>query len=367
MNLSLGIVGLPNVGKSSLFNALTKQSIPAENYPFTTIDPNYGVVPVVDSRLFKISDIAKPVKTTPAVVEFVDIAGLIKGAAQGEGLGNKFLSNIKEVSAIIHLVRAFDNSNITHVENSINPVRDIELINTELILKDLETIQNRIAALEAKARFDKDISEQVLFLKELMNHLESGKLGIDYKPDTLDYSDMSKDKLLKEARRELFLLTDKPVIYLVNTEENENSERVKAIKEAIKGKPMILMDVKTDSDLASMNDEERSEFMQELGIEETGLNRLTREAYNLLGLISFFTEGPEEVRAWTIHKGAKAPEAAGTIHTDFEKKFIAAEVCTYDDFISAGSWNDVKNKGKVRLEGKEYVFQDGDVTIFRHG
>lgn len=367
MNLSLGIVGLPNVGKSTLFNALTKQTVPAENYPFTTIDPNVGVVAVADERLYKISEIAKPAKTIPAVVEFVDIAGLIKGAAEGEGLGNKFLSNIKEVSAIIHVVRAFDNTNITHVENSVDPKRDIELINTELILKDLETLQNRISALQSKSRFDKDVNDQVTFLKELMSYLESGKLGVDFRPETLNYRDMTTFKTLKEARRELFLLTDKPVIYLVNTDEDGSSLRIKAIKEVVGDKPMILIDIKTEYDLASMTDEERVEFMEELGIEKTGLERLTKAAYELLGLISYFTEGPEEVRAWTIKKGAKAPEAAGTIHTDFEKKFIAAEVCAYQDFVSAGSWNQAKSNGKVRLEGKEYTFQDGDITVFRHG
>lgn len=367
MNLSLGIVGLPNVGKSSLFNALTKQQVPAENYPFTTIDPNVGVVAVADERVDKIAEIAKPAKITRAIVEFVDIAGLIKGAASGEGLGNKFLSNIKEVSAIVHVVRAFDNSNITHVENSIDPKRDIELINTELILKDLDTIQNRVTALQAKSRFDKDIAEQVEFLKELSSHLESGKLGVDFKPETLDFSDMTIYKNEKTVRREIFLLTDKPVIYLVNTDEDESSAKVQSIKEAIGDKPMILIDVKTEYDLATMTDEERAEFMKELGIGSTGLQRLTKAAYDLLGLISYFTEGPEEVRAWTIRKGAKAPEAAGTIHTDFEKKFIAAEVCAYEDFASAGSWNQAKSNGKVNLQGKEYVFKDGDITVFRHG
>lgn len=358
MNLSLGIVGLPNVGKSTLFNALTKQQVAAENYPFCTIDPNVGVVAVADPRLYKISDIARPAKTTPAIVEFVDIAGLVKGAAQGEGLGNKFLSNIKEVSAIVHLVRAFQNSNVTHVENSVDPKRDIELINTELILKDLDTIQVRINAIKSRARFDKDIADQLEHFEILQKHLSDGKLAVDLEKP-------ANENVVIE-RRSLFLLTDKPVIYLVNVNDEAAAEATKIIRDAVGDKPIITMDVKTESDLASMDDETRTEFMKELGIEETGLERLTREAYRLLGLISFFTEGKEEVRAWTIKKGFKAPEAAAAIHTDFQKNFIAAEVCAYEDYITCGGWNDAKTKGKVRLEGKTYIVQDGDIMVIKH-
>lgn len=358
MNLSLGIVGLPNVGKSTLFNALTKQNVLAANYPFATIDPNVGIVPVHDERVYKIVELSKPAKITPAVVEFVDIAGLVKGAAQGEGLGNKFLSNIKEVSAIVHLVRVFKNTNITHVENSVDARRDIELINTELILKDTETVENRINAVKSKARFDKDSSEQLDYLTNLLNHLNTGKLASDFEQTA------SESTLLE--RKSLFLLTDKPVIYLVNTDDLAGSGAEDIIRDIVGDKTIIAMDVKTESELASMDDAERELFMQELDITETGLDKLTREAYKLLGLISFFTEGPTEVRAWTIKKGSSAPEAAAAIHTDFQKRFIAAEVCTYDDFVSAGNWLKAKENGKVRLEGKSYTVQDGDIMIIKH-
>lgn len=358
MNLSLGIVGLPNVGKSTLFNALTKQEVLAANYPFATIDPNVGIVPVGDERLYKIADIAKPAKITPAVVEFVDIAGLVKGAASGEGLGNKFLSNIKEVSAIVHLVRVFKNANITHVENSVDATRDIELINTELILKDTETVENRINTIKRNARFDKDAADQLDHLTKLLSHLNSGFLAMDFK-ETVSES-------VAIERKSLFLLTDKPVIYLANSDDATSSEAIDAVKKVVGEKTVLALDVKTESELASMEDEDRKMFMEELGISETGINRLTREAYELLGLISFFTEGPEEVRAWTIKKGANAPEAASAIHTDFQKNFIAAEVCSYSDFVNSGSWVKAKENGKVRLEGKTYIFQDGDIMIIKH-
>jgi len=358
MNLSLGIVGLPNVGKSTLFNALTKQNVLAANYPFATIDPNVGIVPVSDERLSQIAEISKPAKITPAVVEFVDIAGLVKGAASGEGLGNKFLSNIKDVSAIVHLVRVFKNVNITHVENSVDAMRDIELINTELILKDSETVETRINSVKRNARFDKDSAEQLDHLTKLIAHLNAGLLGIDFQETV--------SEVVAAERKSLFLLTDKPVIYLANSDDATVQESIDAVKAAVGNKTVVAMDVKTESELASMDDEDRKMFMEELGISETGINRLTREAYDLLGLISFFTEGPEEVRAWTVKKGSSAPVASSAIHTDFQKNFIAAEVCMYSNFIASGSWQKAKENGKVRMEGKTYIVQDGDIMIIKH-
>lgn len=358
MNLSLGIVGLPNVGKSTLFNALTKQNVLAANYPFATIDPNVGVVAVKDPRIEAIAKIANPAKITPAVVEFVDIAGLVKGAASGEGLGNKFLSHIKEVSAIIHLVRVFKNSNITHVENTVDPKRDIELINTELILKDTETLETRINSLKKNARFNVEAAEQMDHFTRLLNFLNSGGLAIDFQEKLSDASLME--------RKSLFLLTDKPVIYLANSDDATASEAIEIVQSAVNDKLVLSLDVKTESELASMDEDERVMFMQELGISESGISRLTREAYSLLGLISFFTEGPEEVRAWTIKSGSTAPEASAAIHTDFQKKFIAAEVCKSEDYIALGGWNKSKEQGKVRLEGKTYIVQDGDIMIIKH-
>jgi len=356
MNLSLGIVGLPNVGKSTLFNALTKQNVLAANYPFATIDPNVGVVAVSDKRITQISEISKPEKIIPAVIEFVDIAGLVKGAASGAGLGNKFLSHIKEVSAIVQVVRAFADGNITHVENSVDPKRDIELVQTELGLKDIDTVSNRINGIKSRARFDKLLLAELEHLEALLKYLEEGKLAFDF--------EKPKDEEVLMARKSLFLLTDKPVIYLVNSDDQKSAEMIKDI---VGNKTVIVMDVKTESELAGFDDAERQEFMKEFGLEETGLDRLTKAAYETLGLISFFTEGPEEVRAWTILKDSKAPEAGAAIHTDFQKKFIACDVCYYQDFLDAGGWNKAKEIGKVRLEGKEYVVKDGDIMIFRHG
>lgn len=358
MSLSLGIVGLPNVGKSTLFNALTKQNVLAANYPFATIDPNVGIVALKDPRIDEIVKITKPQKVTYATVEFVDIAGLVKGAASGEGLGNKFLAHIKEVSAIVHLVRVFKNTNITHVENSVDAARDIELINTELILKDTETLANRLHTLKGKLRFLKDSEEQITYFTELLAFLNSAKLAIDFTKDTTD-------SVLKE-RKSLFLLTDKPVIYLANTDDLADKNSVEMLKEIVGNKSVIAMDVQTESELASMEDEERLMFMKDLGLEETGLDSLTKHAYKMLGLISFFTEGPTEVRAWTVKAGSTAPEAASVIHTDFQKNFIQAEVCAYSDFIEYGGWQKAKENGKVRQEGKNYIVKDGDIIIIKH-
>lgn len=356
MNLSLGIVGLPNVGKSTLFNALTKQNVLAANYPFATIDPNVGIVAVADKRVQQISDIAKPEKIIPAVVEFVDIAGLVKGAATGAGLGNKFLSHIKEVSAIVQVVRAFQDTNITHVENTVDPKRDIELIQTELGLKDIDTLTTRIHAIKSRARFDKLLTAELEHLELLLKHVEEGNLAFDL--------EKPKDEEVAMSRKSLFLLTDKPVIYLVNSDDPNAGEEIKKI---VGKKTVIVMDVKTESELMGLDDADRLEFMKEFGLSETGLDRLTNAAYETLGLISFFTEGPEEVRAWTIVRDSKAPVAGAVIHTDFQTKFIACDVCYYQDYIELGGWEKAKLAGKVRLEGKEYVVQDGDIMVFRHG
>lgn len=353
MALSIGIVGLPNVGKSTLFNALTKQQVLAANYPFATIDPNVGVVPVADRRIWEISKLVNPAKTIPATVEFVDIAGLVKGASEGAGLGNKFLSHIKEVSTIAHLVRVFKDGNITHVEDSIDPVRDMELIDTELILKDIETVNNRIHAIKSRARFDKQLESELSHLEGLFTHLEEGKSGREF--------EQSSDEDVCAQRKSLFLLSDKPVIFIFNSTDL-NFRPQTDFKY-----PYLVLDVKVEMELMEMDDNDRDEFMKDLEMEESGLDQLTRLAYETLGLISFFTEGPTEVRAWTIRSGAKAPEAGAVIHTDFQKKFIAADVCAYSDFIENSGWIKAKEVGRVRLEGKEYIVKDGDIMVFRHG
>jgi GTP-binding protein YchF len=359
MNLSLGIVGLPNVGKSTLFNALTNNDVPAQNYPFCTIDPNVGIVPVMDPRLDKLTELVKPEKTTPAVVEFWDIAGLVKGAASGAGLGNKFLANIRNVSAIVHVVRAFENDGIIHVENSVDPERDIQLINSELILKDLESVDAKVKNMEGRARADRKLAPQLELLQKLQSHLNEGKLAVTF--------EVPEDEEMQEMVNSLFLLTSKPVIYIANCTESNMAEAVAKIQSIVHPTAKVIgMDIKLEAEIAALPKEDRAEYLKELGMEEPALAKLTREAYALLNLISFFTAGEQEVRAWTITEGMTAPQAAGVIHTDFESHFITAEIVKFEDFIASGGWQGSKDSGKVRLGGKDYVMQDGDVVLFRH-
>ncbi|MBL8014797.1 MAG: redox-regulated ATPase YchF [Candidatus Doudnabacteria bacterium] len=359
MNLSLGIVGLPNVGKSTLFNALTNNDVPAQNYPFCTIDPNVGIVPVMDPRLDKLAELVRPAKVTPAVVEFWDIAGLVKGAASGAGLGNKFLANIRNVSAIVHVVRAFENGNITHVENSVDPKRDIDLINSELILKDIETVSDKVKFMDGRARADRKLQPQLDFLLALEKHLNEGKLAKDI--------EVPNDEDIQELFNSLFLLTSKPVIYVVNTDASNAEANVSLVKQVINPGDMVVpMDIQLEFEISALPEPDKTQYLQELGMNEPTLAKLSRAAYDLLGLMSFFTAGEQEVRAWTITKGTKAPQAAGVIHTDFEKKFITADIVKCDDFLSAGGWVGAKEQGKVKLGGKDYVMEDGDVVLFRH-
>jgi len=358
MNLSIGIVVLPNVGKSSLFNLLTNQKVLAANYPFATIDPNVGIVAVPDERLEKIAKIANPKKIIPAYVEFVDIAGLVRGASKGQGLGNKFLSHIKNVSIIVHLVRNFRDENITHVEHNVDPIRDIELVETELILKDIETVENRISSIKSQARFNKDLAEVMQHLQNILNTLSQGKLAQELEYPNLEF--------IKKERQSLFLLTDKPVIYLLNTNILNNHELDSRLTEKLNNKKHIVMDVKLETELLEMNEEERLEFLKEFNITNTAKNRLIKLSYETLGLISFFTQGPKEVRAWTIKKGTFAPEASGTIHSDFQKNFICIEVVKYTDFIDLGGWEKAKENGKLILGGKDYIVEDGDIIVVKH-
>lgn len=364
MSLKCGIVGLPNVGKSTLFNCLSNAKAQSANFPFCTIEPNVGVISVPDDRLTKLVEMCNPKSTVPATVEIVDIAGLVKGASKGEGLGNKFLANIRETDAILHVLRCFDDDNITHVDTTVDPVRDMEVINYELQLKDLETVDARLAKTEkaAKAGGDKSAKMQLEVLKAYKDALEKGDAARSVKIE---------GKEEEKFARELFLLTNKPVLYVCNVDDAsavEGNKYVEAVREAIakEGADLLIVAAKTESEIAELDTyEERQEFLEEIGLKESGVNRLIRAAYSLLDLQTYFTAGPDEVRAWTFLRGTKAPQAAGIIHTDFEKGFIRAEVIKYDDYVSLGSESAVKEAGKMGVEGKEYVVQDGDIMHFR--
>ena len=362
-NMKLGIVGLPNVGKSTLFNALTNAGAQSANYPFCTIEPNVGVVAVPDARLDKLAEMYHPEKLTPAVIEFVDIAGLVKGAAQGEGLGNKFLSHIREVDAIIHVVRCFENSDIVHVDGSIDPVRDIETINYELILSDMEILDRRIDKDSKAMKGDKSLAKDVAFFKRVREAFEEGKCARAIEVD-------EDEKALLDT---VALLTAKPVIYACNMSEEDFAADIeanagyKAVCELAAGEGAEVLPIcaELEAQIASLEKDEKEMFLSELGIQKSGLDLLIQKSYDLLGLMSYLTAGQPEVRAWTIRKGTKAPQAAGKIHSDFERGFIRAEVVSFDDLMACGSMTVAKEKGLVRSEGKEYVMQDGDIVLFR--
>ena len=362
MALTAGIVGLPNVGKSTLFNAITKAGALAANYPFATIDPNVGIVEVPDSRLIKLEEMVQPKKTIPTTFEFTDIAGIVKGASKGEGLGNKFLSHIREVDAICQVVRAFDDENVTHVSGRVNPLDDIEVINMELVLADLESVEKRLPKIEKMARQkDKTAEMELRILTQIKEALEDGKpvRSIDFNEDD--------QKWVNQAQ----LLTSKKMLYIANVGEDEigdkDNDKVKALREyaANEDSEVIVISAKIEEEIATLDDEDKEMFLEDLGIEEPGLDRLIRTTYDLLGLSTYFTAGVQEVRAWTFKQGMTAPQCAGIIHTDFERGFIRAEVTSYEDYVQHGGENGAKEAGRQRLEGKDYIMQDGDIVHFR--
>ena len=363
--MKLGIVGLPNVGKSTLFNSLTKAGADVANYPFCTIDPNVGVVAVPDERIKKLGEMYHSKKITPAVIEFVDIAGLVKGASKGEGLGNQFLANIRECDAIVHVVRCFEDPNVTHVDGSVDPVRDIETINMELIFADLEVLERRISKVAKTARMDKEAAKELDFLNRIKAHLEAGEPVLTMLEDLEE----EEEKYLKEYS----LLTSKTVIFACNVSEDDiaddgaSNEFVKAVREYAKktGSEVFALCAKMEAEISELDDEERQVFLEDLGLTESGLDKLIKASYHTLGLMSFLTAGEDETRAWTIKIGTKAPQAAGKIHSDFERGFIKAEVVNWEVLLQEGSLAAAREKGKVGMEGKDYVVRDGDVILFR--
>ncbi len=362
--MKLGIVGLPNVGKSTLFNSLTKAGAESANYPFCTIDHNVGVVPVPDERLQLLGDFYHSKKVTPAVIEFVDIAGLVKGASKGEGLGNQFLANIREVDAIVHVVRCFEDENVIHVDGNINPLRDIETIDLELIFADLEVLERRIAKTTKTARMDKEAAKELEFQQRLKKLLEDGKDA-----SLIELENEDEEKWFAEYN----LLTGKPVIYAANVSEDDladdgaSNEHVAKVREFAKehDSEVFVICAQIEEEISELEDDEKKMFLEDLGLKESGLEKLVRASYRLLGLMSFLTAGEDETRAWTIRLGTKAPQAAGKIHTDFERGFIKAEVVNYQDLLDCGSYAGAREKGLVRMEGKDYVVRDGDVILFR--